>query len=707
MSIVGFLAKLRVRTKIIGVIAVMGLMVLGGVYFAAGRMRQIDDNYSKFLDRDAVSWVNATRVAKNIIEARYFMLRMADAALSMENKKSIAPRVMDGLDDAQKFAKSVKDQSPEYATAADAIAGRIGQLRQTAAQVTSMSLGMKDVEAKELLAEARPVFDQLSADADKLRTDIEKSIKIGSEGLTDTTNATINLTWTVMGSIVAGGVLLGFLVALFGIASPLTALVEVLQKMAKGEDLEVVGADRKDEIGDTARAVTAIRIMIAEKAQREAVEKADRDLKESAAKAERDRLAAEQKAEADKLAAAEREAATAKVMAEFDAAVGGIAKAAMAGDFSQRVSLEGKEGVIRNLAGAMNLMCDNIGQVMDDLVAMMAALAEGDLTKRIDADYEGTFGVLKDSANTTAVRLSETVSEITASAKEVANAAAEISTSTTDLSQRTEEQAAGLEETSASMEEIGATVRKNAENAQQANQLTAGAREVADRGGAVVASTVDAMSRIEDSSRKIADIIGVIDEIARQTNLLALNAAVEAARAGDAGRGFAVVASEVRSLAQRSSQAAKDIKDLITSSSTQVKDGVDLVNRTGASLNEIVASIKSVADIVADIAMASNEQATGIDQVNKALTQMDEVTQQNSALVEENAATAKTLESQSAAMSERVSFFRIDQGLQNAARAPIVRPASVKSAAARRGGPVGRMQAGLATALKRDNFEEF
>ena len=197
------------------------------------------------------------------------------------------------------------------------------------------------------------------------------------------------------------------------------------------------------------------------------------------------------------------------------------------------------------------------------------------------------------------------------------------------------------------MEEISVTVRKNAENAQQANTLTAGTREVADRGGAVVANAVEAMSRIEDSSRKISDIIGVIDEIARQTNLLALNAAVEAARAGDAGRGFAVVASEVRSLAQRSSQAAKDIKDLIGNSTTQVKEGVDLVNRAGASLKEIVDSIKHVSDIVADIATASTEQATGLDQVNKALGQMDEVTQQNSALVEENAATAKTLEQQS------------------------------------------------------------
>jgi methyl-accepting chemotaxis protein len=183
---------------------------------------------------------------------------------------------------------------------------------------------------------------------------------------------------------------------------------------------------------------------------------------------------------------------------------------------------------------------------------------------------------------------------------------------------------------------------------------------VANRGGQVVSSAVAAMGQIEISSRKISEIIVVIDEIARQTNLLALNAAVEAARAGEAGRGFAVVASEVRSLAQRSSQAAKDITDLITSSGSQVKEGVELVNRTGAALTDIVSSIKDVAAIVSDIASASSEQATGIEQINKALNQMDEVTQQNSALVEENAATAKMLESQAQAMSERVAFFRID-----------------------------------------------
>jgi methyl-accepting chemotaxis protein len=279
-------------------------------------------------------------------------------------------------------------------------------------------------------------------------------------------------------------------------------------------------------------------------------------------------------------------------------------------------------------------------------------------------------------------RIRETIGEIKASANEVTNASSEISSSTTDLSQRTEEQAASLEETTASMEVISTTVKKNAENAQQANRSAGETRTIAERGGQVVAHAVEAMAKIEESSRKISDIIGVIDEIARQTNLLALNAAVEAARAGEAGRGFAVVASEVRSLAQRSSQAAKDITDLITNSNSQVKDGVDLVNKAGTSLNDIVESIKGVAKIVADIAAASSDQADGLEQINKALTQMDEATQQNSALVEENAATAKTLESQARVMDDRVAFFQIEA----ASAAPAAEPRHALKRPERRSG---------------------
>jgi methyl-accepting chemotaxis protein len=303
----------------------------------------------------------------------------------------------------------------------------------------------------------------------------------------------------------------------------------------------------------------------------------------------------------------------------------------------------------------------NARLVVDALGEGLQRLSRGDLTCRITQEFLPEYKRIQTDFNSAIGQLQETISAILASAHEVTNASLEISTSTTNLSERTEQQAASLEETSASMEEIAATVKVNAENAQRANHSAASTRDVADRGGAVVAQAVETMSRIEESSRNISDIIGVIDEIARQTNLLALNAAVEAARAGEAGRGFAVVASEVRSLAQRSSQAAKDITDLIVNSNGQVKEGVDHVNRVGAALADITESIKQVADIVSEIAAASSEQSAGIEQVNRALSQMDAVTQQNSALVEENAATAKTLEQQARLMSERIAQFRTSE----------------------------------------------
>jgi methyl-accepting chemotaxis protein len=299
-------------------------------------------------------------------------------------------------------------------------------------------------------------------------------------------------------------------------------------------------------------------------------------------------------------------------------------------------------------------------------------------------------------------RLAGTMKAISQASGEVTNASAEISTSTTDLSQRTEEQAASLEQTTAAMQELAQTVKRNATNAQEANHSAGATRAVADRGGQVVVEAVQAMAKIEDSSRKISDIIGVIDEIARQTNLLALNAAVEAARAGEAGRGFAVVASEVRSLAQRSSQAAKDITGLITNSSGQVKDGVDLVNRAGVSLNEIVESINGMTSVVAEIAQASSEQATGIEEINRALAQMDQAIQQNSALVEENAATAKTLEHQAHMMDEQISFFRIDGDIASSTKsvATVAAPLPAKSIAKLTAKPVFPTKANVATGVR-------
>jgi methyl-accepting chemotaxis protein len=348
--------------------------------------------------------------------------------------------------------------------------------------------------------------------------------------------------------------------------------------------------------------------------------------------------------------------------------------------------------------------------IVETLSKHLSLLAQGDLTCHLP-DVPEQYQQLKDDFDSAVSKLNEAIGAISVVAQEVTGASQEISSATTDFSGRTEEQAASLEETSSSMEEIASTVKNNADNAKKANDLAQGTREIANRGGEVVSEAVTAMARIEESSRKIADIISVIDEIARQTNLLALNAAVEAARAGEAGRGFAVVASEVRSLAQRSSQAAKDIKDLILNSSGQVKDGVELVNRAGSTLSEIVESIKSVAQIVSEIATASAEQSTGIEQVNKTLTQIDEMTQQNSAMVEENAAAARTLDQQADAMVERLRAFKLTGQVSAAPQRSNVAPITQRQQPAKKQAPVRsparKMQAALATAVKTNEWEEF
>jgi len=356
------------------------------------------------------------------------------------------------------------------------------------------------------------------------------------------------------------------------------------------------------------------------------------------------------------------------------------------------------------------------GRIVQDLAAALAKVSDGDLTVRLTENFSGPYAQIKTDFEAMVARLHETMGTIAAATVDVSNAAAEIAGATIDLSKRTEEQAAGLEQTSASMEQISTTVRRNADNAQQANALTANTSAVADRGGAVVGSAMQAMERIEATSRKIADIIIVIDEIARQTNLLALNAAVEAARAGDAGRGFAVVAAEVRALAQRSAQAAKDINQLIAGSTQQVGEGVELVRKTGTALEEIVKSVKSVATIVADIATASVEQASGLDQVNKALTQMDGLTQRNSAFVEENAATAKTLEQNAKAMAGRIAAFRLTDGPAVAPKpvvaAKVPAPAAKSATNAKAVAPTLRQRpatraGSAATAVATDEWEEF
>ncbi len=346
-----------------------------------------------------------------------------------------------------------------------------------------------------------------------------------------------------------------------------------------------------------------------------------------------------------------------------------LAAAAASGDFSQRGDMDKYQYDFRDMIGGLNQLMETTDSNLAEVSSLLQAIARGDLTARMEGDFHGVFATMRDDANATVSQLTEIVGGIQMAALSINTAAGEIAAGNSDLSRRTEQQAANLEETAASMEELTSTVRQNAESARQANQLAQGAAGVASQGGEVVGKVVTTMTDIEQSSKKIAEIISVIDGIAFQTNILALNAAVEAARAGEQGRGFAVVASEVRTLAQRSANAAKEIKDLIENSVNKVADGSALVNQAGATMGEIVASVQRVTDIMAEISAASQEQSAGIEQVNQTITQMDEATQQNAALVEEATAAARSMEEQAQTLTESVAVFK----LQATTSAPVRR----------------------------------
>lgn len=338
--------------------------------------------------------------------------------------------------------------------------------------------------------------------------------------------------------------------------------------------------------------------------------------------------------------------------------VGNVMGSVAQGDISRRVQAEGR-GDLAKLKNDINLSLDALSS-LDDISVVASALSQGDLTQTISKDYPGTFGAVIAGMNGTVENLRELVGEIKDSTNNINTAAKEIAAGNNDLSHRTEEQAASLEQTAASMEELTSTVQLNAKSAQQANQLAVGATDIAGKGVSVVGQVVTTMEGINESSRKIVDIISVIDGIAFQTNILALNAAVEAARAGEQGRGFAVVAGEVRNLAQRAAAAAGEIKNLIGDSVEKVEDGTKLVAQAGKTMEEIVSAIRGVTVIMSEIRNASVEQTSGIEQVNQAIGQMDEVTQQNAALVEEAAAAAELLEEQARNLSATVGRFTVD-----------------------------------------------
>jgi methyl-accepting chemotaxis protein len=404
-------------------------------------------------------------------------------------------------------------------------------------------------------------------------------------------------------------------------------------------------------------------------------------------------------------AVAEWQDRTAEVTVEKEAAA--IVAAAVRGDFTKRFDLEGKEDFFLNLGKDINRLMETSETGLSEVVRVLDALSRGDLTETITNSYSGTFGQLKDDSNTTVEKLKDIIGQIKEASDTISNAAKEIASGNNDLSHRTEQQAASLEQTAASMEQLTSTVQQNSANAKHASQLAVGATDIAGQGVSVINEVVTTMEGINEASRKIVDIISVIDGIAFQTNILALNAAVEAARAGEQGRGFAVVAVEVRNLSQRAAAAAGEIKGLIGDSVERVEDGTKLVDQAGKTMEEIVNAIRGVTVIMAEISAASVEQTSGIEQVNQAITQMDDVTQQNAALVEQAAAAAESLEEQTRSLTNMVNTFKLHSHSHSSGSSPRIAPAYLQPPSAIRKSPAAKHKSPLLAQLSDAEWEEF
>ncbi|TRW89948.1 methyl-accepting chemotaxis protein [Candidatus Methylobacter oryzae] len=398
---------------------------------------------------------------------------------------------------------------------------------------------------------------------------------------------------------------------------------------------------------------------------------------------------------------------TAEVAVEQEVAA--LVQGAVMGDFTRRIDMRGKDGFVKQLGEGLNELLETAESGINDVVRVLGALSRNDLTQTITNDYAGSFGQLKNDANTTVEKLKEIVSQIKEATGSINTGAREIAAGNNDLSHRTEEQAASLEETAASMQELTSTVQHNGVNAKQANELAVAASDIAGKGVEVVGQVVKTMEDINDASHRIGDIISVIDDIAFQTNILALNAAVEAARAGEEGRGFAVVAVEVRNLAQRAATAAGEIKHLIDDSVMKVSSGSRLVTQAGHTMEEIVNSIRGVTVMMAEISAASTEQTTGIEQVNIAIAQMDDVTQQNAALVEQAAAAAESLEEQAQSLLGTVSQFKVDAYSRHTVQAQSFRamPYSKETAPSAARKPVVARHQPIPEFAGDDEWEEF
>ena len=619
------ISNMSIMWRIGGCFAILAATVAFSVWYSASKMMELDNRYSALLENDSVANVQIGRAHGRIYNFGRLTWRMV-AADDPQAVKSLAQEARENDEALRKYFADAKRLAPAFGSRIDEVLKAYGESYRNF-ELLEKSAGERDQKGVSAVSQTlAKVNGNVREMSRKLMGDIESYIKKHSDEATAQTHAAIRNTVIGIAASFLAALAATFAVIKMTVTQPLNVLARNMQVLADGNlDVAVEGAERGDEVGTMAKSV----LVFKENGQKARI--AEEDARATRAAAERERAVAEEQ------------------------------RAAIAREQAAVVSQLG-EGLSR--------------------------LANRDLTAVLEG-FPADYKKLESDFNAAVTSLRETMVAVASNTGTILSGSTEISSAADDLSKRTEQQAASLEQTAAALDEITATGKKAAEGAQHAREVVALAQADAEKTGRVVDKTVHAIGNIEKSAQQITQIIGVIDEIAFQTNLLALNAGVEAARAGEAGRGFAVVASEVRALAQRSADAAKEIKGLISTSSAQVSEGVELVAETGKALRRILEQVNDINKVIVDIAAGAQEQATGLAQVNTAINQMDQATQQNASMVEQSTAASHSLAQESNALSSLIAQFRISAGGHAgasravASRAP--RP-QMKTVAGRSGG---------------------
>ncbi|CAN7660545.1 methyl-accepting chemotaxis protein [Rhizobium sp. LjRoot30] len=674
---------MKIRAKINLLVGLMSLVacIIGGLsLFAVEKYRAQQRLYAEVADR-AYKGEHLNRLVTAIV----MDARAVYAAKDAETAKQFSEGMTKSLAKMEKLIADWQSKVPADQKASfDKLVARSAEFKTFRSETVRLSQ-----EEGPQAANVQGNNEANRANRKAYQAEIDAIVQMDQAELAELTQGMDAFGDTVFYSIlaatligVAGGTLCGLNIGRRQLSMPILHLTASMKALAKGDYATPVPfAGRKDEIGDMAAAVEVFKT--------NGVEVARMNASDSAMRAKSD---------------------------ELQVRMGGVVAAAAVGDFTHRIDKQWGVDTLDRFARDVDQLVASVDTGISETCRVIKRLADGDLTDSMDGNFKGAFAELQQNVNGTMETLRGTMKNVRGATGSINGSAAELSSATNDLSRRTEQQAAALEQTSAALDQITAVVRTSTERANEATTMVGEAKESAVQSGAVVRSAVDAMGRIEQASHEIAQITNVIDEIAFQTNLLALNAGVEAARAGEAGKGFAVVAQEVRELAQRSATAAKSIKGLINKSGQEVANGVMLVQKTGDALSEIEKRVLLINDHIHSIAIASREQATGLAEVNTAVNQMDQVTQQNAAMVEETSAATQKLSAEADSLFAMVSIFNI--GREEAIRAKY--PSASRVAVATTGnkprvspvkamtGALTRAFGGSATALApSDDWQEF